>query len=84
MSSYLLYWIITGIISVLYFRIYRKDDHWFLGVCFIGGCIIIPTLIITEYFWQLIRWMLFNTKKGSNIRKELEEFEREINEKKEN
>ena len=81
MSSYLLYWIITGIISVLYFRIYRKDDHWFLGVCFMGGGIIIPTLIITEYFWQLIKWMLFNTKKGSDIRKELEEFEREINEK---
>ena len=46
-----------------------------------GGGIIIPTLIITEYFWQLIKWMLFNTNKGKDIIKELEELEREINEK---
>jgi hypothetical protein len=75
-----LYWLISGIITMEFFRLHKKGDNWFLAVCFAGGGIILPTLIITEYFWQLIKWMLCNTKKGNNIRKELEEFEKEIKE----
>jgi hypothetical protein len=77
MLNYLLYWLITGIIAVEFFK-RRNQDKWFLAVCFLGGCIIIPTLLITEYFWQLIRWMLYNTDKGKDIVKELEEFEKEL------
>ena len=73
MLNYFIYWLITGIISV---EIFKRDrnDKWFLAVVFMGGAIILPTLIITEYSWLLIKWLLYNTKRGKEITEELDKI----------